>query len=382
MMDFKMMVANRHDYAKAWKERTGRKVVAWFDPYFPEEIAYAADLLPVRILAEHEPDDVSDKWIYSSCYPVRDIVNLFLKGRYDYVDGLVHTEGCQWMYNAFEVAANNFPEKFNHDFYIPDYTNAPTSKHVARSEMNVLKERFEAWTGNKVTDGRLDEAIAIFNENRLLLRQIYEMRRQEKPVISGSEMMHVLLADQVMDKAEMNKLLKEFISELESREPGKDSIRLMLIGSETWDAGLEEMVEQLGADVVADDLDNGSSYIWNNVIPYKDRLMALALRYLDRPHSAIKDNNWRRRPQRIFEMAEDYNIDGALIAKQIYCHTHGSDTYMVWKLLRERNIPFHYFERGNLLPEDEMLSRLESFLAMLKPGLNHLQGWHKVFGED
>ena len=381
-MDFKKMVAGRHNYANAWKSRTGGKVVAWFDPYFPEEIAYAAGLLPIRILAEHEPDNVSDKWIYSSCYPVRDIVNLFLKGRYDYVDGLVNTECCQWMYNAFEVASNNFPLKFNHYFFLPDYTDAPTSKHVTRSEMNVLKNRFEEWTGNKVTDEGLDEAIAVYNENRLSLRQIYEMRRQERPVISGSEMMHVLLADQVMDKAEMNKILKEFIRELESRKPGRDRIRLMLIGSETWDAALEEMVEQLGADIVADDLDNGSSYIWNNVVPNKDRLMSLALRYLDRPHSALKDNNWRRRPQRIFEMAEDYSIDGALIAKQIYCHPHGSDTYMVWKLLRERNIPFHYFERSNLLPGDEMLSRLESFLAILRPGLNHIYGWGRTLDSE
>ena len=381
-MDFKKLLANRHNYAKAWKAKTGHKVVAWFDPYFPEEIAYAAGLLPVRILAEHAPDSNSDKWIYSSCYPMRDMVNLFLRGDYGYVDGLVNVECCQWMYNAFEVAANNFPEKFNHYFFMPDYTDAPTSKHATRSEMNTLKKRFEEWTGNVVTDEALDEAIAVFNENRLLLRQIYQMRRQERPMVSGSEMMHALLADQVMDKAEMNLLLKEFIRELEDREPGKDRIRLMLIGSETWDARLEELVEQLGAVVVADDLDNGSSYIWNNVIPDKDRLMALALRYLGRPHSAIKDNNWRRRPQRIFEMAEDYGVDGALIAKQVYCHCHGTDAYMVWKQLRERSIPFHYFERVNFLQEEETLSRLESFLAMLKPGLNHLYGWHKTFDEE
>jgi benzoyl-CoA reductase subunit C len=383
-MDFKALVENRHEYAKAWKAKTGGKVLGWFEPYFPEEVAYAAGVLPVRVLAKHEPDDVSDKWIYASCYPVRDMVNQFLKGRYDYMDGLVNVEGCQWMYNAFEVAVNNKrkPDLFDHYFFLPDHTDAPTSKHVTRSELNVFKGKMEEWTGKAITDADLDNAIEVYNKNRLLLKQISELRRMEKPVIHGAEMMNIVLADQVMDKAEMNGILEKFIPELEARAPGKDRIRLMLIGSETFDTELEELVEALGGDVVVDELDNGTGYYWNNIIPQKDRLMAIGLKYLGRPKNPIKDNNWRRRPQHIFELAEDYNVDGALVVKQIYCHLHGTDNYAVWKILRERYIPYHFFERDTHLPVEDTTLRLESFMNMLKPGINHLAGWHKVFGEE
>ena len=382
MTDFKALVENRHAYARAWKAKTGGKVLGWFEPYFPEEIAYAAGLLPVRILARHETDDISDKWIYSSCYPVRDMVNQFLKGRYGYVDGLVNVEGCQWMYNAWEVVMNNQKDLFYHYLFLPDYTDAATSKDVAKNEFSVLMERVGEWAGKTVTMEDLDNAIEVYNKNRLLLRCINELRRADRPVVMGSEMMNLILADQVMDKAEMNRILEEFIKELAAREPGADRIRLMILGSETWDAQLEEMAEALGANVVIDELDNGSSYFWNNVFPQEDRLMALALRYLGRPHSALKDNNYRRRPQHIFELAEDYHVDGVLLEKQIYCHSHGSDMYAVWKILRERFIPYHYFERGTLLPPDETAARLEAFIHMLKPGLNHLAGWHKKFGEE
>ena len=136
-MDFKALFENRHEYAKAWKAKTGGKVLGWFEPYFPEEVAYAAGVLPVRIMAKQFPDDVSDKWIYASCYPVRNMVNQFLTGHYDYIDGLVNTEGCQWMYNAWEVAVNNNPGLFNHYLFMPDHTDAPTSKTVLRSELDV-----------------------------------------------------------------------------------------------------------------------------------------------------------------------------------------------------------------------------------------------------
>ena len=186
----------------------------------------------------------------------------------------------------------------------------------------------------------------------------------------------MMLADQVMDKAEMNKLLEEFIEELEQREPYKDMIRLILIGSETWDSNLERLIESLGANVVIDELDNGTSYFWNTIYPQKDRLMAIALRYLGRPHNPVKDNNWRRRPEHIFQLAEDYHVDGAIIAKQIYCHLHGTDNYAVWKILRERNIPYHYFERDMFVPTEETTLHLEAFLNMVRGGITRLAGWH------
>jgi benzoyl-CoA reductase subunit C len=150
----------------------------------------------------------------------------------------------------------------------------------------------------------------------------------------------------------------------------------MLLGSETWDAELEELIESIGANVVIDELDNGSTYFWNEVYPQKDRLMAIALRYLGRPHSALKDNNYRRRPQHIANLAEDYGIDGAIISKQIYCHPHGTDNYAVWKILRERYIPYHFLERDMSVPEAETKLRLEAFCNMLRPGLVRLKGWH------
>lgn len=376
-MDFRKMVEARHDYARAWKARTGGKVLGYFEPTFPEEIAYAAGILPVRVLAEHEPDFHSDKWVYGACYPAKAMINQFLLGRMDYMDGLVNVEGCQWIFNAYEVVTNNKPQWFRHYLFSPDYTDSATSKDVFRSELEVFRGKMEELSGNSITDEKLDEAIGIYNKNRFLLRRICELRRADRPVILGSEYMDMLLADQVMDKAEMNVLLEEFLTELEGREPGKDRIRLMLIGSETWDSRLERFIESLGANVVIDELDNGTSYLWNTIYPQKDRLMAIALRYLGRPHNPVKDNNWRRRPEHIFQLAEDYHVDGALIQKQIYCHLHGTDNYAVWKVLRERNIPYHYFERDMFLPDEETGLRLEAFLNMLRGGLTRLAGWHK-----
>jgi benzoyl-CoA reductase subunit C len=377
MEKFKKILEDRHAYAKDWKSRTGGKVIGYYDTYFPEELAYAAGVLPVRILAEHSEDDSTDRLMYGNCYCTRDMYNQFLRGCYDYIDGVVSVESCQWWYNSFDVTITSFPNLWSHYIFTPDYTDGRKSKDVLRSELGVYKARLEEWIGKEISIEAIDGAIEVYNKNRQLLRRIYELRRFDRPVIQGSEMMKILLADQVMDKSEANKLLEALIPELEARKPYEDCVRLMLLGSETYDTRLEELVESLGANIVVDELDNGTGYITNDIVLMQDRLMAIALRYLGKPHSALKDNVWRRRPERIYQLFEDYQADGVIISKQIYCHPHGTDMYMVWKLLRERSIPYHTFERDMTLPYEETKLGIEALINMVKPGMVRLQGWSK-----
>jgi benzoyl-CoA reductase/2-hydroxyglutaryl-CoA dehydratase subunit BcrC/BadD/HgdB len=106
--------------------------------------------------------------------------------------------------------------------------------------------------------------------------------------------------------------------------------------------------------------------------------MALSLRYLGRPHSAIKDNVWRRRPEHIFRLYEDWQADGVIIQKQIYCHPHGTDMYALWKLFRERNIPYHSFERDSTTPYEQTRLGVESLINLIKYTMTRTAGWSAV----
>ena len=66
--EFDSIYRNRHDYAKEWKGKTGGKVLGYFCTYVPEEILYAADVLPIRILGSHETQDVTEPHIYSGMF--------------------------------------------------------------------------------------------------------------------------------------------------------------------------------------------------------------------------------------------------------------------------------------------------------------------------
>ncbi|MDP6347969.1 MAG: 2-hydroxyacyl-CoA dehydratase, partial [Dehalococcoidia bacterium] len=92
---FTEVINDRHDYARQWKERTGGKVIGYLCTYVPEELIYAAGMLPVRIMPSHQPQDVTEPHIFSMFCPYsRGCLAEGLTGNYDYLDGIVHAHGC------------------------------------------------------------------------------------------------------------------------------------------------------------------------------------------------------------------------------------------------------------------------------------------------
>ena len=366
---FEKVVENPHGYAKRWRTKSGGKVLGYMCPYLPEELPYAAGVLPVRLLAKYEEDDVSERYLPTgACPPSRNIMLQLMKNHYDYLAGLGCGEGCQWLrhtYSSWELHGNT---PYMQHVYVPIHPQGHGASDLLHGELQIFKESLEKWTGKAITNEAIDSAIDIYNTNRRLLRRLYELRRADFPVVLGSEAMTIVLASQVMDKAEHNKLLAAFLDKVEDRPKEQERrVRLMLIGSETYDVRMEKLLESLGANVVVDELCNGSSYFWNEVIPQKDRLLAIALRYLDKPHCAIKDNRYRRRTTRIQQLAEDYNVQGAIVAMQRYCAPNGFDTPFVVDALKERLIPFHFLELlDTTFSEAETITRMEAFLDMVR----------------
>src|SRR4030042_416784 len=81
---------------KEWKEQ-GRKVIGWQCTYVPEEIIYAAGMLPIRVTGGYKELDLEDANAYlyiNSCSSVRSCLQLGLEKQYDFLDGFVAGSTC------------------------------------------------------------------------------------------------------------------------------------------------------------------------------------------------------------------------------------------------------------------------------------------------
>jgi benzoyl-CoA reductase subunit C len=367
---FQKWCDNRHDYANRWKERTGGKIFGTFCTYVPEEILYAADILPVRILGSHEPQDITEPHIFGMFCPFcRDVLAQGLKDRYSYLDGITIGQSCLHLRQAYTSWDIHRPAAFSYYLPMPHNVQSKRSYAFLESELEDFKAAVEAFIGWKLTDEDLDRGIEIVNTNRRLLKQIFALRQQDEPPITGLEAMHLVLSSQMIDKREHNKALKELLEILPGRELGRQiGHRLMILGSENDDTAFVKMAEGLPVEamVVVDDHCTGTRCFWNEAKPRENRLAAIAARYIDRPPCPTKDWPARLRIPHILEMAKKWNVAGAIVIQQKLCDPHELDIPAITQALEEAGVPALFLEFDVTDPVGQFRIRVEAFLEMLE----------------
>jgi benzoyl-CoA reductase subunit C len=198
------------------------------------------------------------------------------------------------------------------------------------------------------------------------MRDIYDLRRAEDPPMTGEEAMEMVVAGQMTDKEEHNAELRKVLAGLPARGNGRDTgVRLMIIGSEDDDIQFVNMVESCGATFVVDEHCTGTRYFWNEVEPRDDRLEAIAKRYIDRVPCPSKDWEDRSRIQHILELADQWNVAGAIVMQQKFCDPHELDTVAIRKALDEKGIKTLFLEFDVTVPVGQFKVRVEAFLEML-----------------
>lgn len=364
---FQDIIDKRHDYARDWKARTGGKVFGYMCIYAPQELIYAAGILPVRILGSREPQDVAESHIHQMYCPLcRDVLAQGLQGKYDYLDGMVMAQTCLHMHQAFSVWQIYRPLPYSYFLYMPSLVSHKSDEFFV-AELNNFKESLEKYLGKPIEPGALRHAMEVYHTNRRLLRQIYELRKKEKPPISGTEAAQMMHAGLLMDKEEHNKLLQELYEDIAGKSAGsEEDIRLMLLGSENDDIEFIKLVEEQGAKIVIDDLCTGSRNFWNNTTLKGDPLVDLASTYVNMPPCSIKNIGDRPGFKHTMELAGEYKVQGIIYAVQKFCDTYQFDFPAIQALFKEKNIPILHLEFDVTLAVGQVKNRVEAFLEMLR----------------
>jgi len=365
---FKEWYDARHKYAREWKKNHPKgKVVGYFCTYVPEEILYAADVLPVRILGSHEPQDVTEPHIFGMYCPFcRDCLAQGLKGRYDYLDGVMIAQSCLHIRQAFTSWQLHIPVDFSYYLPMPHNVQSKFAAPFLKTELEAFKQAFEKWIGKTITDADLDKGIDIMNQSRRLMKKLYETRQADNPPITGLEAMYAAVSNQMIDKREHSRVLEAVLNELPNRKLDRETgNRLMIVGSEDDDTAFIGMVESVGATIVIDDHCTGSRYFWNEVQKENDRLKSIAERYVNRPACPTKDWPTRTRLPHILKLAQDYKVQGAIIIQQKFCDPHELDIPAIVKMFKENNIPTLFLEFDVTVPIGPFKTRVQAFLEMM-----------------
>jgi benzoyl-CoA reductase/2-hydroxyglutaryl-CoA dehydratase subunit BcrC/BadD/HgdB len=384
----------------------GRKVVGYFPGgYVPEELIYASGALPVCLAAggDARVAEAALSIVPAVICPFAraQLGEMLLKRDpfYAAVDLLVVPSTCQHVkkigdiweyYEGPHVFKLGIPYEHDKDFELDYY----------RDRLFALKERLEAVTGNTVTDGKLDEAIALYNRLRSLLRQLSETRRRTpgraggaRQAISALDFVRLnhasLYADPVSIVGALEALRMGAANGADAAgRAGGDSAesaaalevaadgarpRLLLMGPNlaVGDYDLLRMATDAGADIVIEDIFEGVRDYWQTVEAAGDRLAALARSYLiDKKPGAFMRHSLRPRLESVLGLIRDFDVAGVLWYQLLCCEFYDEEAYYFEAALRRHGIPMLVVESDyHTLNAGPLKTRLAAFVETIQGAL-------------
>jgi benzoyl-CoA reductase subunit C len=349
----------------------GKKIIGWLCTYVPEEVILAADALPIRITGYSHEDELVDGTAYlyiNNCSFTRSCLQLGLKGEYSFLDGVVGGSTCDGVRRLFDLWRHYLKPDFFQVLTIPR-KSGERAHQLYYSQIQDFKTHLEEFTGVKITDEALVQAAELMNESRALLRELYELRKLDEPLISGQETLEVQLGIFRMPKESFNRELKKLIAELKGSGRGRKArARLMLIGSVMTNPEFIKSIEELGVMVVTDELCTSTRYWYDPVVldPTRPPLEAISRRYLDNfPCARMYPSTDRF--NRILKLAREAKVDGIISQTIRYCVPYAHDIPLLAERLKKEDIPLlsldvEYGTSGS----GQIRTRVQAFLEMVE----------------
>ncbi|MFC1900341.1 2-hydroxyacyl-CoA dehydratase subunit D [Chloroflexota bacterium] len=359
--------ANRTRWAMEWKKQ-GKKVIGIMSSYVPEEVIYAAGMLPWRITGTwHE--DIGRSRVYRSetnCAYCNHVLESFLSGELDFLDGVVVADQDQDILRTWDVLTYLKAKPFCHAMHIP-FVESELSFQYFADEIRRLISEIEDFGGVKIAEEALRSSIDTYNRTRSLLSRIYELRKKEIPPLSGAEVLGITTAAQIMPKEELNRELEELLPYLEERKTDLNKVHpRLLISSDMLDIpAYIELVEE-GCLVAMDDMDTGSRF-FNQAVDttLEDPAYALAKRYISH-HGSPRMAHWDKQLEQIVKWVKEYNIDGVLNLPLAWCYPQQFRIPFLSRELEKVGIPNISLDREyHMANAGQLRTRIGAFLEML-----------------
>jgi benzoyl-CoA reductase/2-hydroxyglutaryl-CoA dehydratase subunit BcrC/BadD/HgdB len=354
---------------KAWKA-SAKRIIGLAYLAVPEEIIHAAEMLPFRVSGDNEPlpmELADGDLLPNNCSVLRGIWQQVLEDKYAFLDGMVNSPVCDGMRRLHDNWLEFKKLPYMDIIYFPRKATEEALK-MYLIDLERWRERLSEFRGQRIRDNELKRSIALYNRTRELMQQFYELRKRERPPVTGVEALEGMKASGRMPREQYNALLEQLLDEIKrfGREIKKGK-RLMIVGNDVHNSNWIAAIEELDAVVVTDEMITlGTRYFWGKVDTSLPPMEGIARHYLfNRPQdSTIYLSN---RYDHIFKMAKEYKVDGVVSDVIRYCAPLENDKPWLKKEMDEHGIPILELGLEYCEPwSGQTRLRVEAFIEMLQ----------------
>jgi benzoyl-CoA reductase subunit C len=356
----------------------GQGVMLYLCSLVPVELISAAGFIPLRIRGNvHEPITKGDTQLETIACPfMRSCFDVSVKGAYDFADGIIIPHACDSITRTYSVWRYSLGLPYSHFINLP-HTVRGASMEFCQNELETFRKSLGRFAGKEITDEAIAEAIDAYNRNRDKAKAFYELRKADPPLVTGTEILKILTVGMSLPVQEANELFDEVLEELGKRtdSPVDKKPRILVDGSCVDNIDFIKLIEDSGANVVADSLCIGTRDYWPHAETGIDPIKSLAHRYLEKVNCP---RTYRERVGTSYEddlearfgdmgsLVKAFAVDGVILYIYKYCDPFGFEVPAREAYLDQLGVPTLYLEdEYSIGTIGRMRTRIQAFLEII-----------------
>ena len=341
------------DCVRQWKAAgAGRKAIGHMPVYVPREIIHAAGMLPVGILGGGDQLDVihGDAYYQSYiCRIPRSTIELAVTGKLDCLDGMLFPSTCDVIRNLSGMWQLKFKNKLVRYFDVPQNFDLDIGGVFYTRELEILREQLAELAGRRITDEDLRASIALYNQNRQAIGELYAYRAAEPWQVPTPELYLLMRAGMVLPVDEHTQLVRDYTAAArEIKRPVRDNCRVVINGlfCEQPPLGLLKSIEMAGCYIVDDDFMLVARWLLHDVPKDGDPLKNLSDAYIrystetSCKYVPEKENKGKS----LIDSVRRNRAEGVIFASPSFCDPALLDRPMLQNALTAQGIAYTAFK--------------------------------------
>ncbi len=319
----------------------GKKVIGVMPYFCPEELVYAAGMMPFGLWgAEMQANESKRYFPAFICSILHTTLEMGLKGQLNELSGIMIPISCDslkgmganWQYGVKTVPVINVAYAQNRKIAAGD--------EFSLSQIKKVKGQLEEICGHEITDEAIAEAVAVYNENRAALMAFTKAVGAKPGLISAADRSAAIKAGFFMDRKEHTAALNALTAEINSAEaPAFKGLKVVTTGILADSPELLKIFDENGLAIVADQVAQESVDARYQTPVTEEPMLGMAQRYGKIEGCSVLYDPVKERGHQLVDIVKESGADGVIWVMTKFCDPEEFDYVPVKRMLDAAGIP-------------------------------------------
>lgn len=346
----------------------GKKIVGVMPYFCPEELVYAAGMMPFGLWgAEIQANESKRYYPAFICSILHTTLEMGLRGELNELSAIMIPISCDslkgmganWQYGVKTVPVINVAYAQNRKI--------AAGTEFTLSQLRKIKAQIEEICGSEISDSAIAEAVQVYNENRKAICAFTKAAGEHPELISASDRSAAIKAGYFMDRREHTAALNAITAELQAApEASWKGLRVVTTGIIADSPELLKIFEENKIAIVADQVAHESVSARYLTAVTDDPMLGIAQRYGEIEGCSVLYDPVKERGKQLVEMAKDVKADGIIWIMTKFCDPEEYDYVPVKRMIDKAGIPLLAVEVDQqMVNYEQARSAVQTFAEML-----------------